>query len=293
MALLHLLIEAGYRNLVIAHFNHRLRGAASRSDAAFVQRLAAKHLLPFELGSSDVRKSTKVQRLSIETAARQARYSFLAGVARKHRTEHLLLAHHADDQVETCLFQFLRGSGAAGLAGMKSTSRRTIDGLILTLYRPLLGFSKQQLLDYLRDRKLSYREDASNAIADASRNKLRLRVLPLIETHFGTSIRGAITRSARIFAEEEELLSSLASPMALQAELSVKLLCELHPALRRRVIHTWLKNQGIDEPGFAEVERVASLLEFTDKGLGSAKINLPGNRHARRRSGVIFIEQGD
>ena len=93
-------------------------------------------------------------------------------------------------------------------------------------------------------------------------------------------------RNARLLADEEDLLSSLASPMALHENLQVKLLRELHPALRRRVLHTWLKNQGIEEPGFAEVERVASLLDPE----GPAKINLPGNRHARRRAGVLFIE---
>lgn len=294
VALLHLLLEAGCTNLIVAHFNHRLRGAASRADAAFVERLANKLGLVFDLGSADIRAAAKLEKLSLETAARKARYAFLASVAKKHRIRSLLLAHHADDQVETCLFQFLRGSGAAGLAGMKPCSQRRIDGIGLTLHRPLLSISKQQLLDYLSEGKLRFREDATNAIADAaspSRNKLRLKLLPLIEELLGPSFRGAITRSAAIFADEEDLLSSLTAPMGQKAELSVRLLQELHPALRRRVIHAWLKNEGIDEPGFAEVERTASLLEFDGKGIGTAKINLPGNRHARRKAGGLFIEK--
>lgn len=290
------MLDAGFSNLVIAHFDHRLRGAASSADARFVERLAKKLGLKFELGSADVRAIAKEEKLSLETAARQARYAFLATAAKKHRCRSLLLAHHADDQIETCLFQFLRGSGAAGLAGMKPESQRTIDGIRLALHRPLLGLTKQQLLDYLSERKLRYREDASNAIADAaspSRNKLRLRILPLIEELLGYSFRGAITRSAAIFADEEDLLSSLCTPMAVKKELSVKLLQELHPALRRRVIHAWLKNQGIDEPGFSEVERTASLLDFDDQGIGIAKINLPGNRHARRKAGVLFISSSE
>ena len=289
VALLHLLIEAGFSNLVVTHFNHRLRGAVSRADAAFVQRLAAKHSLEFELGSVDVRKNAKEEKLSIETAARQARYTFLSFVATKHRTPQLLLAHHADDQVETCLFNFLRGSGAAGLSGMKSHSKQIIDGVALELYRPLLGTPKQTLLQYLTEKKYRYREDTTNAIADTSRNKIRLKLLPLIEELFGSSFRSAIARSALIFADEEEFLSSIALPMAIHSQLSVKILQELHPALRRRVIHVWLKNRGIEEPGFYEVERIASLLEFDDEGIGTAKVNLPGGYHARRRAGVIFI----
>jgi tRNA(Ile)-lysidine synthase len=289
VALLHLLLEAGSKNLVVAHFNHRLRGKASDADATFVKRLATKLSLPFELGSGDVGKLAREQKISLETAAREARYSFLANVTRKHRCRSLVLAHHADDQVETCLFNFLRGSGIAGLSGMKSKSKRTVDGIMLDLHRPLLGTPKADLLGYIGERKLRFREDATNAVAEASRNKIRLRLLPLIEELLGPSFKGSIVRNAAIFADEEDLLSSLASPMALHEKLQVKLLRELHPSLRRRVLHSWLKNRGILEPGFAEVERVISLLDHS----GPAKVNLPGNLHARRRSGVIFIEKGN
>ena len=280
-------MEAGFHNLVVAHFNHQLRGAASRADATFVKRLSAKYALPFEHGSVDVKKVAEKQKLSMETAARQTRYAFLAEVAGKHRTKSILLAHHADDQVETCLFQFLRGSGAAGLAGMKPRSQRRIQRVTLDLYRPLLSIPKQQLLDYLNERKLRHREDASNAIADATRNKLRLKILPLIEELLGPSFRRSVVRNAQIFADEENFLSGLALPMAVPEKLSVKILRALHPALRRRVIHAWLKKHGINEPGFAEVERTASLLTSDDP----AKINLPGNHHVRRRSGVLFLER--
>ena len=292
LALLHLLIEAGFKNLVVANFNHQLRGKASQADAAFVRRIAVKLHLLFELGKGDVRRLAKEQKLSLETAARKARYDFLASVAKKYRTKTLLIAHHADDQVETCLFQFLRGSGTAGLSGMKPHTQRTIEGITLDLYRPLLGIFKKQLLDYLKENKIHYREDATNAIAEASRNKMRLRLLPLVEELFGSSYRGAIVRSARIFADEEELLSSMTFPLVGRKELSVKMLRALHPALQRRVLHSWLKNSGISEPGFAEVERVVSLLDHDPQGKGIFKINLPGNRHARRRTGVIFIESG-
>lgn len=286
VALLHLLLEAGYRNLVVAHFNHRLRGKASEGDAAFVEKLAAKLDLPCEIGEGDVRKLAASRKCSLETAAREARYSFLATVVRKHRARMVVLAHHADDQVETCLFNFLRGSGIAGLSGMKPRSKRTVGGIEMELLRPLLPSPKVELLGYLKGRKIRFREDATNSVADASRNKLRLKVLPLIEELLGPSFKGSIVRNASLLADEEDLISSLTQPIALQEKLRVKLLRELHPALRRRVLHAWLKNRGIDEPGFAEVERTASLLDPE----GPAKINLPGNRHARRRAGVLFIE---
>ena len=286
VALLHLLLEAGHENLVVTHFNHRLRGKASDGDASFVKKLAAKLDLPFEGGSADVKTHAKKQKLSIETAAREERYRFLSSAAKKHKADVLVLAHHADDQVETCLFNFLRGSGIAGLSGMKPHSKRTVDGMDLELFRPLLSIPKAGLLGYLKSGKIRFREDNTNAVAKASRNKLRLKVLPLIEKLLGISFKGSIVRNALLLADEEDLLSSLSSPMAQHETLPLKLLRELHPALRRRVIHAWLKNRGIEEPGFAEVERVASLLDAE----GRAKINLPGNRHARRRAGILFIE---
>jgi tRNA(Ile)-lysidine synthase len=291
VALLHLLLEAGYRNLVLAHFNHRLRGRASRDDAAFVERLAAKLKLPITSGSGDVSRLAREGKMSLETAAREARYSFLGAVAAEHGTRTLLTAHHADDQVETCLFQFLRGSGAAGLAGMKAVSKRRIGRITLEMRRPLLGISKQELTAYLKGQKIRHREDASNTVPNASRNKIRLKLLPLISEFFGDSYKGATLRNARIFADEEDFLSGLASEMAphkkKEKELEVKILRQLHPALLRRVLHAWLKKNGILEPGFAEVERTASLLEVN----GPSKINLPGNHHARRRAGLLFLEK--
>ena len=286
VALLHLLLEAGHRNLVVAHFNHRLRGKASVGDAAFVEKLASKLELPFEGGSADVKGRAKKQKLSIETAAREVRYAFFAKAAKKHRTRFVTLAHHADDQVETCLFNFLRGSGIAGISGMKPCTMRTVDGMELKLHRPLLSIPKTALLGYLKERKIRFREDASNAVAEASRNKLRLKVIPLIEQLLGPSFKGSIVRNATLLADEEDLLSSLTTPLAQPEKIGVKVLRELHPALCRRVLHAWLKNRGIEEPGFAEVERVASLLDPE----GPAKVNLPANRHARRRAGVLFIE---
>jgi tRNA(Ile)-lysidine synthase len=285
-ALLHLLLEAGYRNLVVAHFNHRLRGRASAADAAWVARLASRLGLPCESGEGEVRRLAAEGRRSVETAAREARYGFLARTARTHRARTVVLGHHADDQVETCLFHFLRGSGLAGLSGMKPRSVRRLGGTELALLRPLLPARKADLLDYLKARRIRFREDASNALPGPSRNTLRLDLLPRIGELFGESFRGAVARNARLLADEEEFLAGLADPMAARETLPVPLLRGLHPALRRRVLHSWLKRRGVEEPGFAEVERVASLLDPA----GPAKVNLPADRHARRRAGILFVE---
>ncbi|MBX9743094.1 MAG: tRNA lysidine(34) synthetase TilS [Chthoniobacterales bacterium] len=285
VALLHLLLEHGYHWLVLCHFDHQLRGAASQEDARFVEELAASLHLPCELGQENVALRAQRDRLSLETAAREARYTFFAEVAKKKKCSRLLLAHHSDDQIETCLFHYLRGSGAAGLSGMQPLSHRMIGGVELTLIRPLLAISKKQLKNYLEKRALPFREDSSNESLVPMRNRLRHQLLPLLDIIFGTTYRQAILRTATILSAEQEYLESLAAPFAAELTLNVHKL-NTHPlALRRRIIHRWLRNHHFSEVGFHEVELIHSLLAPN----APKKINLPQNRHASVRGGEIYL----
>ncbi len=285
VALLHLLVEQGYCHLTVCHFDHQLRGAASQEDARFVEELASHLHLPCELGSEDVPARAKRDRLSLETAAREARYEFFASVASKKNVRTLLLAHHADDQVETCLFNYLRGTGSAGLAGMLPVSQRMIAQTELTLVRPLLSISKQELKNYLEERSLPFCHDASNESLLPTRNRLRHRLLPLLDEIIGSTYRNAILRTASILSAEDEYLESLAAPWAASSSLNVETM-RLQPlALRRRVIHRWLRNHGFCDVGFYEVELIGSLLNEH----GPVKVNLPKDRHACRREGKIFL----
>ena len=286
VALFYLLLGLGYQNLTLCHFDHQLRGEDSTADAAFVEALAISHHLTCEIGSEDVAARAIHKRLSLETAAREARYEFFATVAKKKNCSTLLLAHHADDQLETIFFNFLRGAGSAGLAGMLPTSQRVISGAELRIIRPLLVISKKELVDFLAERNIPFRYDASNDSLVPTRNRLRHRLLPLLDEIFGTSYRAAVRRTASILEEENAFLESLAAPLAARDELPTRGLAELSLALQRRVVHAWLRHHGFEDVGFAEVERILSLQNLD----GPAKINLPGCRHARRRAGIIFLE---
>lgn len=285
VALLHLLVERGYRELTVCHFDHQLRGAASQEDARFVEKLAFHLHLSCELGCEDVQARAKRHALSIETAAREARYEFFASVAFKKNVRTLLLAHHADDQVETCFFNYLRGTGSAGLAGMLPVSRRMIAQTELTLVRPLLSISKQELKKYLEERSLPFCHDASNESLFPTRNRLRHRLFPLLDEIVGSTYRNAILRTATILSAEDEYLESLAAPWAASSSLNVETISIQPLALRRRVIHRWLRNHDFCDVGFYEVELIGSLLNKD----GPAKVNLPHDRHACRREGKIFL----
>jgi tRNA(Ile)-lysidine synthase len=281
MALLFGLHFLGYRKLVICHLNHSLRGAAAKADSLLVGKAAQKLGLKFELGEADVRKHAVKEKLSLETAARDLRYAFFRSCARDHRCKRIFLGHHADDQIETCLLNFLRGSGAAGLGGMKPIAH--VHGL--EVLRPMLGITRDEITAFVAERRIPYREDRSNAEVSHSRNMLRNRILPEIKRAFGASSGPAILRAAEILREEEAWMASLVPEVG--EALSCAALRTMPIALRRRVVLGWLRSASIEEVGFAETSLILSLLDVRN---GPAKVNLPGGRHARRRAGTIFLE---
>ena len=280
VALLHLLATRGHR-LIVCHLDHALR-AESREEARFVEKLALGIGCEFVGKRENVATRAKRMKCSIETAAREARYAFFAKVARARGVRRLFLAHHADDQVETFLFNLLRGSGAAGLGAMRASSMRGD----LEVVRPLLGVWREEIDRYVAEQGLAFCEDASNADRRHTRNRVRHEIVPMLTQAFGREVRGALLRSAENLREEDAFLSALPEmAMANERELSVSELRALPVAIQRRVLLAWLRARGIGEIGFEEVERVRSLLVRR-----VAKVNLPGGRHARRRTGRVFVE---
>jgi len=312
VALLHWLISLGYERLIVCHLNHRLRGRSSDADARFVktlierynQKLAgqARHVpgagtgpsarpttagrFELELGSANIRALRRKQKMSIETAAREARYGFFAKTARRRNCRTIFVAHHADDLVETFLINLFRGAGSAGLAAMREISTRRIDGIDLTIARPLLCIWRKEIDDYVSEHRLMFREDATNKNLTPLRNRIRHRIIPYLEKILGRNIRQNIWRTAMIAADEEKWIESELRDST-HTDLSVVKLRALPIALQRRALLKWLRAQDVADVGFDAIERVRSL---ADRDTRIAKVNLPENRHARRRAGKIFIE---
>ena len=286
VALVHWLVSLGYQQLVVCHLNHRLRGRSSDADARFVEKLAENFDADFELGTTNVRALAKKQKMSIETAAREARYAFFAETARRRNCRTIFVAHHADDLVETFLINLFRGAGGAGLSAMREISTRRINGVDLTIVRPLLWVWRREIEDYIRKHRLRFREDATNKNLTPLRNRIRHRIIPYLEKMLGRNIRQNIWRTAVIAADEERWIESELRDST-QADLSVAKLRTLPVALQRRALLKWLRTQNVADVGFDTIERVRSLV---DGDARIAKVNLPRDRHARRRAGKIFIE---
>ena len=278
MALLHALVRIG-RKPVVLHFDHGWRDD-SEADAAFVREQARKLGLKCLVGK--MRKTAvAASRGHREADARAARYAFFAKAARRLGIPHLVLGHHADDQVETFLMQLLRGSGAAG-RGMDFLTER--GGLVL--HRPWLGVWKKEIVAYARRNKLTWREDATNADTKHRRNLIRRRALPYLQKQFGKQVAKNLFRAAEIARAESEWLDALCTAAAKEPELSVKALRAVPLAQQRRTLLRWLQQRGVTNISFADVEAVRGLLE----NRGIAKVNLSAGRFARRRAGKIFVE---
>ncbi len=289
VVLLHLLHQLGYRKLIVVHLNHVLRGRDSGADAAFVRRLAARLGYDLESHREDVRRLAKLEKQSIETAAREARYACFARVARRRRCKKIFLAHHADDQVETVLMNLFRGAGSRGLGGMRESVIREIDGVSLEILRPLLPVWRCQLSKYAEEHGLRFREDASNEDRRFLRNRIRHDLIPQLGEVFGRDVRLPVWRLAEQCQAESACLDGLVEEVAgiEEPRLSVRRLRQLPLALQRRLVHAWLRRQGVSEVDFDTVEAALALIE---EGAQVAKINLPKKRHLRRRQGFLFVE---
>ena len=212
MVLLEVLRELSKANgwrLAIAHLNHQLRGRSSDADERLVRRVAREFRLPAVIERADVRRLAATAKVSLEMAARQARHDFLARTAARLRTPTIALAHHADDQLELFFLRLLRGSGGEGLAGMKWRSPSPSLPK-LELVRPFLDLAKSALRRYAAEKGLPFREDATNAMLDIQRNRIRHELLPLLRAHYQPGLDKTLLRVMEIGAAQTEFVNETA-----------------------------------------------------------------------------------
>ena len=224
VALLDLLVAAGHQKLIVAHFDHQIRGQASARDAEFVRQLARKYSLKYELchGGLGARAS--------EAEARAARYQFLRAVAMNHQAE-LVTAHHFDDVVETIALNLTRGTGWRGLAVMRAAD----------VWRPLLNFTKDQLYDYANARGLAWCEDATNQNPKYLRNRLR-RDLILVDFETKQFLFDLYRRQLELAAEIDQLC---AKQLAGKSSLARYFLIMAPDSVALELVRSWL---GVTRP---------------------------------------------
>lgn len=300
VALLRALVQAktaGAGRLVVAHFNHRLRGAESDADATFVTGLGQD--LGLEVIVGDIQRDLVTRRggEGLEGAAREARYEFLQAAAGKCGARYVATAHTADDQVETILFHIIRGTGLAGLAGVPR-ARRLSDAA--TVVRPLLDVTRVEVLEYLRAIGQTFREDSTNRLEEFARNRIRLSLLPLLEREFNPHVRQALLRLGRLAEESDEFITNFAGELVTQIlrpipggmELATEPLTLLSDFLARAALHAAWKRQGwpLQDMSF---EKWDELIAFVRAGLSGASTirrqMWPGGVLAELADGVLRL----
>ncbi len=185
------------------HVNHGLRGKASDGDEKFVRDWAQRHNIPLYVERVDAAALAKKRRSSIEEAARHARYKVFEHTAKKVRADKIVTAHTADDQAETLLWRLIRGS-VSGLAGIPTS--RPCPGTHAKIVRPFLGVFKKDILQYLKRHHIPYRIDHSNKDTQFTRNRIRRRLVPILQKHFNPSILQTLSQTAQALAHQQDWL---------------------------------------------------------------------------------------
>lgn len=277
VALLYFLkhIEPLYNlRLRIFHLNHEIRGAEADKDAEFVAALAARLDIPAMLESYDVPALMERERLSLEEAAREARYRLMDRLAVELKVDRIALAHHADDQVETFLMRLIRGAGLEGLSAMQP-----VRGIYI---RPFIDVSKEDILGYIRDNELAYRVDASNEDLSILRNRVRSDLVPLLAS-YNPQFKGSILKTIEIVREDQSHLSELTDGVFdLLAEVGDGIVriqiqaVEAQPvSLKRRLIRKCIKWAKADLRGI-EFKHVEAILDALQNVPVRFELELPG-----------------
>ena len=279
VCLLHVLTqhqrELGMK-LHIAHLNHQLRGAESASDAKYVSGLANHFGIPATIERRDVAAYRNQKGCSLEEAAREIRYGFLADVARAIGTSKVAVGHTRDDQIETILLHLLRGTGIAGLCGLQPFSpleyRENKERM--EVVRPFLEVTRQETLDYCQQYQLKPRSDSSNLSPAFLRNRVRLELLPALES-YNPSIDKALLRLATIagddvsFIEEQalQLWAELAREEGNAIYLDKTKIASLPRALQRQIFRLAVERL-VGNLKDIEADHIEAMMSFLSKPAG-------------------------
>jgi len=275
VCLLHALCELAPRwglQPGVLHLDHQLRGEESRQDAEFVRDLAASLGLPFLLREADVAAAPG----NLEQAARRARLAFFREAIASGAAARVAVGHTRSDQAETVLYRFLRGSGTAGLAGIRPV---TSDGIV----RPLIEIDRGEVTQFLRSRGIAWREDSSNADPAFARNRIRHQLLPKLASEWNPAIAETLADTADWALAEEAYWNQVIDQLAAQhitpsgeaVLLRADALTSLPAAAGRRLVRRAMELVKRDLLGI-DFRHVSGVLDLAGLPARSGRVQVPG-----------------
>jgi tRNA(Ile)-lysidine synthase len=269
--LLRCLSQAFKIHLIILHLNHQLRGSESDSDEEFVRSIADALELPILVERAEILSGG-----NLEQAARFMRRAFYRRAMQECSLRSVALGHTRSDQAETVLFRFMRGSGTAGLAGMRIATQ---DGLI----RPLLTSSREEVRNWAVAHGIRWREDSSNVNLEFSRNRLREQVMPALARHFNSGLESGLARAAEVAQDEENYWFDQIEPVFRQIAqqthfgliLEITSLAAMHVAVQRRVIRRAILEMK-RELRSIDIQHVNAVVRLISSRHGHDRVIIPG-----------------
>ncbi len=285
VCLLHILAnlkdELG-TGLHVAHLNHQLRGAESEADTTYVADFAHRLGIPATIEKRDVKAYQAHKHISLEEAAREVRYTFLAQVAKSIGASRVAVGHTVNDHIETILMHLIRGTGTRGLRGLQPSTVWQSPGNSVTVIRPLLEISREETTDYCHHHQLMPRIDTSNLSLSPLRNRIRHQLLHLLQS-YNPQVTEAILRTARIAADDlafiDNEIARLWGRIAQEQKGTVVLdkgrFLELSPALKRHLLRTSIEKL-LGNLKDIETRHIEEIMTILTKPAGR-KISLPGS----------------
>lgn len=293
LCLMEVLRQAGYQ-IIVAYFDHKLR-TESHADGRMVEKTATRLMLPCVIDGADVQAHAEKNKLSVEEAARNLRYRFMFDLARKYKAQAVAVGHTADDQVETILMHFLRGSGMNGLKGMSYRSViKTFDPDIPVI-RPLLNVWREETVVYCAVNGLRPHYDSTNDSLNFQRNRIRHLLIPTLET-YNPKFREAVVRmSQSLRSDYEFIVASLQEAwdeMLVETQetflsFDVERLSSVSKGLQRNLVkHAMQVLRPNADVNFQALERAVQAINSQDS---SANIDLKGGLRLVKESNLIYI----
>jgi len=292
LALLHILkrLSPIYPfKLVAAHLNHMLREEDADRDEAHVASICKEWDIPFFSKKTDVKILAMELKVSEEEAGRRARYEFFSKLMKDIKANKLALAHHKDDRVETILHNFIRGTGPHGLRGIEYVRENFV-------LRPLLDFSKEDIVLYCKEENIIFRDDISNYNLSYTRNRIRHELIPYIKTNFNPNFTEAVMRMSNVIREENDFLEQYCSGLVVdlfkvcgsKVEILLELFNPLHLSLKRRLLRIAIQRY-LDKFSGIELVHIDDIITLFSDAKQGARLNLPDGLKAGKIYGLGWI----
>jgi tRNA(Ile)-lysidine synthase len=271
--------------LSVAHVNYGLRASDSDKDEIFVRKLAEKYNLKLEV--LDAKKES--QKSHAESFLRDIRYNFFKKIKRENKLDLVAVAHNQDDQAETILMRLIRGSGLLGLCSIQSKSNQII--------RPLLNTSRVEIINYLKENKLSYRIDKTNQESKFLRNKFRNKLIPLMEKEYNPQVKETLAMAANVIADDYDFIFQSAQKVFRKIDFDKeknvysfgsRQFFKIHKSLQQQVLRMIilnLKNNLLDIEG-SHLKEIMKIIK-SDKNK-SQRMNFKGLK-VNKKGDIIYI----